>query len=120
MGNLGAMSFIQDGTGGYLTLLAAGVLANECWRWLGVAVGSRLDLDGRPFLWVRGVALALVAGLVSRMILFPAGALANVPLSVRIGAFAGGIALYFLGRRNLAVGVVGGSVLLMLAQIVLR
>jgi hypothetical protein len=54
------------------------------------------------------------------MILFPAGALANVPLSVRIGAFAGGIALYFLGRRNLAVGVVGGSVLLMLAQIVLR
>ena len=50
------------------------------------------------------------------MILFPAGALANVPLAIRIGAFAGGLALYFLARRNLAVGVVGGALLLMAAQ----
>jgi hypothetical protein len=110
------MSFMQDGTGGYLTLLLAGVLANECWRWLGVAVGGRLDLDGQPFLWVRAVALALVAGLVSRMILFPAGALAGVPLLIRVCAFAGGVALYYLARRNLAVGVVGGALLLMAAQ----
>ena len=110
------MTFLQDGFGGYLTLALAGVLANECWRWLGVAVGGRLDLDGRPFLWVRVVALALVAGLVSRMILFPAGALAGVPLAIRVGAFAGGIALYYLARRNLAAGVVGGALLLMAAQ----
>ena len=112
------MSFMQDGSGGYLTLLLAGVLANECWRWLGVAVGGRLDLNGQAFLWVRAVALALVAGLVSRMILFPAGALATVPLAIRIGAFAGGIALYLLARRNLAAGVVGGAVLLMAAQLI--
>src|SRR4029079_550009 len=93
----------------YLTLLLAGFLANECWRWLGVAAGSRLDLKRQAFLWVRAVALALVAGLVSRMILFPAGALANVPLAIRVGAFAGGIALYLLARRNIAArGVCGG------------
>lgn len=114
------MSIMQDGTGGYLTLLLAGFFANECWRWLGVAVGGRLDLNGQAFLWVRAVALALVAGLVSRMILFPAGALANVPLAIRVGAFAGGIALYFLARRNLAAGVVGGAALLMAAQMLVR
>jgi hypothetical protein len=113
------MSFTQDGAGGYLTLLLAGFLANECWRWLGVAVGGRLDLDGRLFMWVRAVALALVAGLVSRMILFPAGALANVPMAIRLGAFAGGIALYLLARRNLAAGVVGGAAILMVAQMLL-
>jgi hypothetical protein len=114
------MSVMQDGFGGYLTLLVAGFLANECWRWLGVAAGSRLDLGGQPFLWVRAVTLALVAGLVSRMVLFPAGALANVPAAIRLGAFAGGIALYFLARRNLAVGLVGGAVLLMTAQTLVR
>jgi hypothetical protein len=114
------MTFMQDGAGGYLTLLLAGFLANECWRWLGVAVGGRLDLDGQPFLWIRAVALALVAGLVSRMILFPAGALASAPMAIRLGAFAGGIALYFLARRNLAAGVGGGALLLMGAQLLAR
>jgi hypothetical protein len=111
------MSFLQDGTGGYLTLVLAGVLANEVWRLLGVAAGARLDLDGRLFLWVRAVALALVAGLVSRMVLFPAGALADVPLAIRLASFAGGIALFGVTRRNLGAGVVGGGVMLLLAQL---
>ncbi len=111
------MSPIQDGLGGYLTLVLAGVLANEIWRWFGVAAGRRLDLDGRLFQWVRAVALALVAGLVSRMVLFPAGALANVPMFIRLASFAAGIALFYVTRRNLGFGVVGGAILLLLAQI---
>ena len=114
------MNPLQDGPSGYLILLIAGFLANEVWRWAGVLVGSRLDLDGQPFLWVRAVALALVAGLVSRMVLFPAGALANVAVVVRLGAFAGAIALYYLTRRNLAAGVVGGGLLLIAGESMLR
>jgi len=111
------MSALQDGFGGYLALFLAGVLATEIWRWLGLAVGSRLDVAGAPFQWVRAVATALVAGLVIRMVLFPAGALANVSLAIRLGAFAGGLALYFLIRRNLAAGVAGGSAVLIAAQL---
>jgi hypothetical protein len=55
--------------------------------------------------------------MVTRMVLFPAGALANVPLAIRLAAFAGGLALYVLVRRNLAVGVAGGSALLAAAQL---
>jgi hypothetical protein len=114
------MSFVGDGTGGYLTLFLAGFLATEIWRWLGLAVGSRLDAAGALFQWVRAVATALVAGLVTRMVLFPAGALIEVPLGVRLGAFAGGVALYFLLRRNLAAGVGGGALLLMAAQLLAK
>jgi branched-subunit amino acid transport protein len=110
------MSILQDGFGGYLALFVAGYLATELWRWLGMIVGARLDLGGAPFEWVRAVATALVAGLVARMVIFPAGALANVSMAVRLGAFAGGIALYFGLRRNLAAGVVGGAALLIAAQ----
>ncbi len=111
------MSFLQDGTGGYLTLFLAGALANEVWRLFGVVAGSHLDLDGQLFQWVRAVALALVAGLVSRMVLFPAGALADVPLAIRLASFAGGIALFYAAKRNLGAGVIGGGVLLLLAQL---
>jgi len=114
------MSALDDGFGGYLSLFLAGILATEVWRWLGLVVGNRLDVAGAPLQWVRAVATALVAGLVTRMVIFPAGALANVPLAVRLVAFAGGIALYFACRRNLAAGVAGGAGLLMAAQLVMR
>ncbi|MET0192946.1 MAG: AzlD domain-containing protein [Hyphomicrobiaceae bacterium] len=112
------MTALDDGFGGYLVLFVAGFLATEIWRWLGLLVGSRLDMAGEVFQWVRAVATALVAGMVVRMLLFPVGALADVPLAVRLAAFAGGFACYFAVRRNLAVGVAGGSALLALAQLV--
>jgi Branched-chain amino acid transport protein (AzlD) len=112
------MSFLGDGLGGYLTLFLAGILATEIWRWLGLAVGSRLDVGGAPFKWVRAVATALVSGLVTRMVLFPAGALVEVPLWLRLGAFAGGVSLYVLLRRNVAAGVGAAAALLMAGQLV--
>jgi len=108
---------LEDGFGGYLVLFAAGFLATEIWRWLGLLVGSRLDMAGEVLQWVRAVATALVAGMVVRMLLFPAGALADLSLAVRLAAFAGGFICYYAGKRNLAVGVAGGSVLLVLGQL---
>ena len=62
--------------------------------------------------------LALVAGLVSRMVLFPAGALAQCAAGRACSAPSlAGIALYFRVRRNLAAGVVGGAVLLMVRAV---
>ncbi|HWB45763.1 MAG TPA: AzlD domain-containing protein [Hyphomicrobiaceae bacterium] len=110
------MSFLNDGYGGYLTLFLAGTLATEIWRWLGVIVGGRLDVAGAVFQWVRAVATALVAGLVTRMVLFPSGALVAVPLAVRLGAFVAGVGIYYVARRNLGAGVAGGAVLLMATQ----
>ena len=56
----------------------------------------------------------------ARMVLFPAGALADVELALRLAAFGGGLALFFLARRNLAIGVAGGAAMLVAAQVMLR
>lgn len=114
------MHFLGDGFGGYLTIIVAGFLATEMWRWLGLAVGSRLNVSGASFQWVRAVATALVSGLVTRMLFFPTGALVEVPLTLRLGAFAGGVSLYFLLRRNVAAGVGAAALLLMAAQLAIR
>jgi hypothetical protein len=111
------MRYLSDGFGGYLTIILAGCLATAVWRWLGLAVGSRLDVSGPSFQWMRAVATALVSGLVTRMLFFPTGALAGVPLSFRLGAFIGGVSVYFLLRQNVAAGVGAAALLLMAAQL---
>lgn len=106
------MTTLGDGALGALLIILIALIFHEPWRWLGLYLGRELDVDGEIFQWVRAVATALVAGLVTRLALFPAGALADVPLWVRIAAFAGGIAIYFLARGSLVVGVLGGSLIL--------
>jgi hypothetical protein len=114
------MRFLGDGLGGFLTIVLAGFLATEVWRWIGLAVGSRLDVSGAPFQWVRAVATALVSGLVTRMLFFPTGALLEVPLALRLAAFAGGVSLYLLLRQSVAAGVGAAALLLMAGQYLAR
>ena len=103
---------LNDGYGGYLVLLALALFAHEPWRWLGFVLGRHVQADSEMFLWVRAVATALVSGLVMKLLVFPAGTLAAVPAWVRVVALACGIALFLASRRNLAIGVGGGSLLL--------
>jgi branched-subunit amino acid transport protein len=110
------MTALQDGFGGYGVIIVAGVLMTAMWRWLGVLVGNRMAVDGALFQWVRLVAAALVAAMVSRMLLYPAGTLAAVPWGWRMGAFVAGIAIYFAARRNLGAGVAGGALILLVVE----
>jgi hypothetical protein len=110
------MSALDDGYGGYLVLLLIAVIAHEPWRWLGLVLARNLSVDGEIFKWVRAVATALVAGLVMRLVLFPAGILASVPLYVRLGALAGAMLAFALTRRNLGVGIATGALLLVVGR----
>ncbi len=83
----------------YLALLLLGFLPSEMWRWLGIVVGGGLDEGSEIILWVRAVATALVAGVIARIVLIPPGALASVPLTVRLAAIACGF-LAFLAIRH--------------------
>lgn len=109
------------GTGGwsYLYLFVAGFCATQPWRYLGVFLSRGIDEDAEILIWVRTVSTALVAGLVARMVLLPAGALASVPQNVRVGAFFIGICVFYLARKSLAAGVFSGAAALMLAQYIL-
>ena len=96
-----------------LTILLVALLAHEPWRWLGLMLGRKVQVDSEVFHWVRAVATALVAGLVMRLLLFPAGALANVSVAVRLAALAGALGIFFAARRSLGAGVAGGAILLL-------
>ncbi len=105
---------LDDGFGGYLALLAIAVFAHEPWRWLGLAVGRDIDVGSEVFLWVRAVATALVSGLVMKLVVFPAGALASVPGWMRGAALLAGVTVFLALRRHLGAGVAAGALGLML------
>ena len=115
---MGGQSGLELGTGiwPYLFLLLAGFLATEPWRWLGLFLAQRIDLESEILKWVKAVSTALVAGLVARMILFPAGALAEVPLGLRLAAFAIGILGFFIFRQTMIIGVALAAGVLLVGQ----
>ena len=98
----------------YLVLIAAGFLPNEVWRMLGVVVAHGLDEGSELVVWVRAVATGLLAGVVAKIVLFPPGGLADVPLTVRLSAMAVGFAAFMLVRRSVLAGVVAGEAALIL------
>jgi hypothetical protein len=96
----------------YLALILVGFLPSEMWRWLGILLGRGLDEQSEIILWVRAVATALVAGVIARIVLFPPGALAAIPLTVRLAAIGCGFLGFLLIRRSPFAGVLIGEAVL--------
>ena len=100
---------MTDFTSPFLMILVAGVAANAVWRMAGVAVSKGLSDSSPIIVWSQAVSKALVAGLVARLVLFPPGALAGVNMPIRVGAFALGIAVFYVVRRNTTLGILAGT-----------
>jgi len=108
------MTAIGGDFGIYLTLVLVGFLPTEIWRWLGMMVARGIDEDSEILVWVRGVATAVLAGVISQLILTPPGALAGIPLAVRVGAATIGFVAFLIARRSVFVGVLTGEITLVL------
>ena len=98
----------------YLVLVLAGFLPTDLWRLLGILVGRGFDEDSEFIIWVRAVAIAVLAGVIARIALFPPAALAQVPLSARLAAIGCGFLAFLLLRRSVFAGVLVGETALVL------
>lgn len=111
-----ATSVLPDGLTLALILTAISLIAHEPWRWIGLFLGRDIDVASEIFRWVRAVATALVSALVFRLVLFPAGALGGVALSVRAGAMLLGVAAFLFAGRRISIGVGVAAAALVLGQ----
>lgn len=100
----------------WILLLVCG-LATYLWRGPGVLISAGIDPKSAAFTWISCVAYAIIAGLVTRMLLMPTGVLAETTLVERaLGSVAALAAYFWLTRRNLFVGVSAGAVALWLIK----
>ena len=98
----------------YILLVLVGYLPNEIWRVLGLVLARGLDEDSEIVVWSRAVATAILAGVIAKLILFSAGTLAGIPLTVRIGAAACGFLAFLAVKRSVFAGVLAGEAALLL------
>lgn len=97
----------------YALLILVGFLPNEAWRMLGVVLARGLDEDSQIIVLARAVATAILTGVVGKLVIFAPGALASVPVTVRVGAAALGLLAYALARRSVLAGVVTATLAMM-------
>ena len=103
------MSATMAEIGPYLALILVGFLPNEFWRVLGLVLVRGLDEDSQVVVWVRAVATAMLAAVLAQLILSSSGALASIPVEVRVGAAGLGFLAFLIGRRSVFAGVLTGE-----------
>ena len=113
------MSLLGDGITGYVMMIVFAALVHEPWRWAGYALGRNLNPEDEFFKWVKAVSTSLVAALAARLVLFPAGALASIPLWLRVVAFAVGLAVFYRTGLTAWKGVCAGAGLIGVGKLVL-
>jgi hypothetical protein len=106
------MSLTVSDLNPYLALILVGFLPNEIWRWLGVFFARKIDEESEVMVWVRAVATAILAGVIAQLVLSPPGALAAIPLPVRLGAITIGFLAFLAIRRSVFAGVLAGELAL--------
>jgi hypothetical protein len=104
-----------EGLWGYLVLVLVGFLPSDVWRLLGVIIGRGLDEESELLVWVRAVATAVLAGVIAKILFFPPGSLATMPLWVRLTAIALGFTAFLLVRRSVFAGIATGEAVLLTA-----
>ena len=113
------MSTAAADLGPYLALILVGFLPNEVWRLLGLLVARGLNEESEIVVWVRAVATAILAGVIAQLLATNSGALAAVPLSVRVAAVVAGFLAFLLIRRSVFAGVAVGEAVLIVGAVAL-
>ena len=94
-----------------LLVLACGA-GSYIWRGLGVWVADRVDVESDWFQWITCVAFAMIAALVSRVVMLPVGELEHTALLNRLAGVAVAVIVYRVANKSLLLGVLAGAAVL--------
>jgi branched-subunit amino acid transport protein len=100
----------------WLGILLFGFTVTYFWRVAGVVLVRRLDPDGEALLLVRAIATALVAALVTKLVIQPSGVLAETSIVSRALALLVGIIGLRLMKRYQSVALMASLLALMVFE----
>ncbi len=108
-----AMKLVLADIGPALALAAGRLPAERDLAARGLFLVRGLDEKSQVIIWVRAVATAMLAGVLAQLVLSTTGALALIPVGVRVGAAVIGFAAFLIARRSVFAGVVAGELAVM-------
>ena len=83
-------------------------------RFLGVASSEKIKETSKVFKWFNCIAYSVLAALIARMIIFPAGELAESGILIRLFVVAACVVMFLFTKKNLVYPTVLSAILLAL------
>ena len=87
-------------------------LATFISRFMGALTSEKVSVKSKIFQWFNCVAYSTLAALLGRMIMFPAGVLADSELVIRLVVMVACIVLFIITKKNLVLPTVFSAILL--------
>ena len=81
-------------------------------RFMGALTSEKVSVKSKIFKWFNCVAYSTLAALLGRMIIFPAGVLAESELTIRLIVFFTCIAIFIISKKNLVIPTIVSAILL--------
>ena len=81
-------------------------------RFMGALTSEKVSVNSKIFQWFNCVAYATLAALLGRMIVFPAGVLADSDLFIRIVVLIICIIIFMISKKNLVLPTIVSAILL--------
>lgn len=113
------VDWIQGWTG-FLVICIVALFAHETWRWAGLYLGNKIDLQSELFQWVKAVSTALVAALVMRLLLFPPQGLGELSVEARLIGMVVAVCVFWLNKGGVALAVFLGAMAMLASGLVLQ
>ena len=83
-------------------------------RFLGVVSSEKIDAKSKIFRWFNCIAYSILAALIARIVIFPAGVLEEADLWIRLIVIIISIIIFIISKRNLVYPTVLSAILLAL------
>ena len=87
-------------------------LATFISRFMGAITSKKVSVNSKIFQWFNCIAYSTLAALLGRMIIFPAGVLADSEIIVRLSVLLICIAIFIISKRNLVIPTLVSAILL--------
>ena len=81
-------------------------------RFLGVLTSDKINEDSKIYRWFNCLAYSTLAALISRMIFFPSGVLAESDYIIRFVVIILSILIFYLTKKNLVYPTVFSAIIL--------
>ena len=81
-------------------------------RFMGALTSEKVSVKSKVFQWFNCVAYSTLAALLGRMIIFPAGVLAESDLVIRLIVLITCVALFIITKKNLVIPTIISAILL--------
>ena len=81
-------------------------------RFMGALTSEKVSVKSKVFQWFNCVAYSTLAALLGRMIIFPAGVLAESDLLIRIFVLVLCILVFIFSKKNLVIPTILSAILL--------